>query len=179
MGRFIVLFIIFAGFLLSAADAQSVSEEQLSRYWMGLSLGAGVMGQDQGDGDKPSLIAGAVYGSLRNDNIIISLRRTMLSGLLFGDHMNDTAILFGFILVEENSLVSLSTGIGRVKGSRASRCLSCEREPVSATIGMAFGLQVHFWPNNPVGAGFYFFGNLNKEASLGGVALGFRFGNLR
>ena len=150
-------------------NENSADQPDISRYmfWSNIGFGIGTEGS----------FSGVISANFQFDRNLLTLRNSG-TGELFGDSINDIALLYGRATANTWYHASLSAGIGYVSGQKGGGLLS-SGENISPTFGLPLEAQVFFKPIGIVGVGVTAFANLNRESSFAGFAITFQLGKLR
>lgn len=156
---------------------QELSDSSTTTVWLNGGLGFSSLGS----------LAGSAAFSIKFNRLMLSVRTTANSECveLFcgGDEFYDYGILVGFASATQKSHLSISAGIARVTGSRfegdPGLFGSGKRTNINPTVGLPVELQYFAKLSRIFGLGIYFFANVNREKSFGGLTIGLQLGKLK
>lgn len=146
-------------------------------FWLTGGLGVSSLGS----------LGGVASIHLQYQRILFGLRATanaesieMFGG---GDEMFDFGFLVGYVLSDARMILSTSTGLARVTGSRFHGQPGIfgggHRESISPIIGVPFEFQAIYPVSSIFGLGAYGYLNLNREQTFFGITLCIAVGKLR
>ena len=174
--------IIFFNLILSnLIFSQSFfSEDSLNNrncYWIGLGLGGNYFG--------PNL---SVIISYNNNHDLYSFKFSKSDEFNLGVEnnfdnpyltMKEYSFLYGKTLREKIILLGLSAGLSYLNGvNRGKQIENKEYEKVKInTVGIPFEAELMLEFSNIIGAGFIFYGNINKDKVITGVMFRIKFGS--